>query len=57
MQTKRRTNIFAVRRMSARDYEAFVASLKKIYPDDAFLIVRFGDHPPAIGASVWSSPD
>ena len=39
-------------RMSARDYEAFVASLKKSYPDDAFLIVRFGDHPPAIGAQA-----
>ena len=39
-------------RMSARDYEAFVASLKKSYPDDAFLIVRFGDHPPAIGARL-----
>lgn len=38
--------------MSARDYEAFVATLKKKYPDDAFLIVRFGDHPPAIGARL-----
>ena len=34
--------------MSARDYQAFVARLKRDYPDDAFLIVRFGDHPPAI---------
>ena len=42
----------AVRRMSARDYEAFVARLKHDYPDDAFLIVRFGDHPPAIGATA-----
>lgn len=38
--------------LSARDYEAFVASLKKNYPDDSFLIVRFGDHPPAIGARL-----
>ncbi len=38
--------------MSARDYEAFVASLKKSYPDDAFLIVRFGDHTPAIAARL-----
>ncbi len=38
--------------MSARDYEAFVANLKKAYPDDAFLIVRFGDHPPAIAARM-----
>jgi hypothetical protein len=38
--------------MSARDYETFVADLKKAYPNDAFLIVRFGDHPPAIGARL-----
>lgn len=34
--------------ISARDYKNFVAKLKRAYPDDAFLIVRFGDHPPAI---------
>jgi len=34
--------------MSAHDYQDFVARLKRDYPDDAFLIVRFGDHPPAI---------
>jgi hypothetical protein len=34
--------------MSAGDYNAFVARLKRDHPDDAFLIVRFGDHPPAI---------
>ena len=34
--------------MSARDYKDFVAKLKRDYPDDSFLIVRFGDHPPAI---------
>lgn len=34
--------------ISARDYTAFVAKLKRDYPDEAFLIVRFGDHPPAI---------
>lgn len=34
--------------MSARDYQAFVTKLKRDYPDDSFLIVRFGDHPPAI---------
>ncbi len=34
--------------ISARDYSAFVARLKRDYPDEAFLIVRFGDHPPAI---------
>lgn len=34
--------------MSARDYSDFVAKLKRSYPDESFLIVRFGDHPPAI---------
>jgi phosphoglycerol transferase MdoB-like AlkP superfamily enzyme len=34
--------------MSARDYNDFVAKLKHDYPDESFLIVRFGDHPPAI---------
>jgi hypothetical protein len=34
--------------ISARDYRDFVAKLKHDYPDDSFLIVRFGDHPPAI---------
>ena len=36
-------------RASARvTMTAFVAKLKRDYPDEAFLIVRFGDHPPAI---------
>jgi hypothetical protein len=34
--------------ISARDYSAFIAKLKRNYPDESFLIVRFGDHPPAI---------
>jgi hypothetical protein len=34
--------------MSARDYNDFLAKLKHDYPDESFLIVRFGDHPPAI---------
>ncbi len=34
--------------MSARDYRDFVARLKRDFPDESFLIVRFGDHPPAI---------
>jgi hypothetical protein len=34
--------------LSARDYRDFVAKLKQDYPDESFLIVRFGDHPPAI---------
>lgn len=32
--------------LSARDYSDFVASLKRDYPDESFLIVRFGDHQP-----------
>jgi hypothetical protein len=34
--------------ISARDYSAFLADLKRKYPEESFLIVRFGDHPPAI---------
>jgi sulfatase-like protein len=32
--------------MSATDYAAFVASLKKKFPAEPFLIVRYGDHQP-----------
>jgi hypothetical protein len=32
--------------MTERDYRDFVARLKQEFPDDAFLIVRFGDHQP-----------
>jgi phosphoglycerol transferase MdoB-like AlkP superfamily enzyme len=32
--------------MSAADYSAFVASLKKKFADEPFLIVRYGDHQP-----------
>ena len=32
--------------MSARDYAAFVARLRRDFPDEPFLIVRFGDHQP-----------
>ena len=34
--------------LSARDYNEFIAKLKHDHPDESFLIVRFGDHPPAI---------
>ncbi len=34
--------------MSARDYKEFVARLKREYPDESFLIVRFGDHQPPL---------
>ena len=32
--------------MSARDYSDFLARLKHDFPDEQFLIVRFGDHQP-----------
>jgi hypothetical protein len=32
--------------LSATDYQAFVARLKREFPDESFLIVRFGDHQP-----------
>jgi hypothetical protein len=32
--------------MSAQSYRDFLAQLKKRFPDEAFLIVRYGDHQP-----------
>jgi hypothetical protein len=32
--------------LSAGDYQAFVERLKREFPEDSFLIVRFGDHQP-----------
>jgi hypothetical protein len=32
--------------MSERDYADFIARLKRDFPHDAFLIVRYGDHQP-----------
>jgi hypothetical protein len=34
--------------MTAEAYKEFVTRLKSDFPDDSFLIVRFGDHQPAI---------
>jgi hypothetical protein len=34
--------------MTAQAYKEFVARLRSDFPDDSFLIVRFGDHQPAI---------
>jgi hypothetical protein len=34
--------------MTAEAYQEFVARLKTEFPDDSFLIVRFGDHQPAV---------
>jgi phosphoglycerol transferase MdoB-like AlkP superfamily enzyme len=36
--------------MSAVDYQAFEARLKRDFPDESFLIVRFGDHQPVLRA-------
>ena len=38
--------------MSANDYRAFVDRLKRDFPAEQFLIVRFGDHQPAISSKI-----
>ena len=38
--------------MSARDYSDFLARLKTDFPGEKFLVVRFGDHQPAISAKI-----
>jgi hypothetical protein len=38
--------------MSADDYAAFVAGLKKQFPAEPFLIVRYGDHQPEFSAQL-----
>jgi len=38
--------------LSAHDYAEFVASLKRKFPNESFLLVRFGDHQPAISARL-----
>ena len=38
--------------MSARDYREFIARLKSDFPDESFLIVRFGDHQPAFSRQI-----
>ncbi|TKW79054.1 MAG: LTA synthase family protein [Bradyrhizobium icense] len=38
--------------VTARDYGEFVARLKRDYPEESFLIVRFGDHQPAISQKM-----
>ncbi len=37
---------------TARDYRGFVARLQHDYPDESFLIVRFGDHQPNISQKL-----
>jgi hypothetical protein len=38
--------------MSANDYAAFVAGLKKKFPAQPFLIVRYGDHQPEFSSHI-----
>src|SRR6266851_1377207 len=38
--------------MSARDYTEFVAQLRREYPDESFLVVRFGDHQPLFAKHI-----
>jgi len=38
--------------MSARDYADFRARLQREFPGESFLIVRFGDHQPALAARI-----
>ena len=38
--------------MSARDYADFLARLKREFPDESFLLVRFGDHQPWLSADI-----
>jgi phosphoglycerol transferase MdoB-like AlkP superfamily enzyme len=38
--------------LSAVDYQAFVARLERDFPEESFLIVRFGDHQPYFARSM-----
>jgi phosphoglycerol transferase MdoB-like AlkP superfamily enzyme len=38
--------------MSAEQYQAFLAGLKKKFPDEPFLIVRYGDHQPEFAPQI-----
>jgi hypothetical protein len=38
--------------MSAHDYAEFVDRLKREFPDESFLVIRFGDHQPSIAARI-----
>jgi hypothetical protein len=38
--------------MSARDYSEFLAHLAQKFPGESFLLMRFGDHQPAISAKI-----
>jgi hypothetical protein len=38
--------------MSAEQYKAFIASLRKKFPSEPFLIVRYGDHQPEFAPQI-----
>jgi hypothetical protein len=38
--------------MSAEQYKAFIAGLKKTFPGEPFLIVRYGDHQPEFAPQI-----
>lgn len=38
--------------MSAQDYAAFLAGLKQNFPDESFLLVRYGDHQPDFASYI-----
>jgi hypothetical protein len=38
--------------MSAHDYADFLARLRRDFPDESFLVVRFGDHQPWISTQI-----
>src|SRR5262249_1280694 len=42
--------------MSARDYADLIAGLKQKFPGEPFLVVRFGDHTPALAARLMEPP-
>jgi hypothetical protein len=39
-------------RMTAHDYAAFVQRLRREFPGEPFLIVRYGDHQPSFGRRI-----
>ena len=38
--------------MSARDYAAFLGRLKREFPGESFLLVRYGDHQPEFAMNI-----
>ena len=38
--------------MTANDYREFTERLKRDYPDESFVVLRFGDHQPAISQKL-----